>query len=440
MNPIEIGQGKSFKGLAAYLLHDPQRAVTAARVGWVQSFNLDDADPDRAWRLMAATAKSADQLKEAAGVRVGKPAKNTAYHFALTFNPEDNASEAVQRAAAIGALKALGLEHYQALAICHTDSAAPHVHVMVNLISPENGVSAASVQPDGRAAPLSYSRKKFSQFAQAFEREHGLTITEGRLENANKRAQGEKVDARREPRNVYEQKKQETRDPRRDFTRRQFEDQARDLTAAGKEMHERHGTEWDALKASYGSEKKALDADHKKVVPSLIATIKERHKPRWGSMFKRQRDEMRAFDRADRSAIGFIWHAAAVFKERAIAGDALGGFVAAFSQENRRAIVQRKHDRERAKLGQQIRDQISREIQQAKSAQQSERNVARLRYLKACEELKAAQAEARVAQRERWKDHNTRRNAALANVHARGTTLERGQELNMGRGLRLDPN
>lgn len=68
MNPVEIGTGKSFKGLAAYLLHDPAQAQTSARVGWVQSFNLDDADPDRAWRLMAATAKSADQLKEAAGL------------------------------------------------------------------------------------------------------------------------------------------------------------------------------------------------------------------------------------------------------------------------------------------------------------------------------------------------------------------------------------
>ena len=34
MNPVEITTGKSFKGLAAYLLHDAGRAATAERVGW----------------------------------------------------------------------------------------------------------------------------------------------------------------------------------------------------------------------------------------------------------------------------------------------------------------------------------------------------------------------------------------------------------------------
>ncbi|MFO4987113.1 hypothetical protein RCK87_25570, partial [Salmonella enterica subsp. enterica serovar 1,4,[5],12:i:-] len=72
MNPVEIGIGKSFKGLAAYLLHDPGRAATAERVAWSDSFNLDGADAEKAWRLMAATALSADQLKAAAGIKKGR--------------------------------------------------------------------------------------------------------------------------------------------------------------------------------------------------------------------------------------------------------------------------------------------------------------------------------------------------------------------------------
>ena len=325
MNPVEIGTGKSFKGLAAYLLHDPERAASAERVGWVQSFNLDDADPDRAWRLMAATAISADQLKEAAGIKKGKAAKNTAYHFALSFNPVDQPAESVQRAAVDSAIRALGLQEYQAIAISHTDTAHAHVHVMLNLIHPETGLSAASKQPNGQASPLSNSQRKLSQWAQRFEREHGLTVTEGRLENANKRAQGERVGTRREPRNIHERKQGETTDRRRDFTKRQFEDQARDLTAASRAMHELHRTEWDALKGSYGAEKKSRDLEHKRAIPECIEAVKERHKKRWPAMFSRQRDELRDFERGERYAIGRIWHAAAVFRDRALAGDALGG-------------------------------------------------------------------------------------------------------------------
>ena len=65
MTPVEIGQGKSFKGLAAYLLHDPriegeQARTSTERVGWVQSYNLDGVGGEGAWRMMAATAMSAN--------------------------------------------------------------------------------------------------------------------------------------------------------------------------------------------------------------------------------------------------------------------------------------------------------------------------------------------------------------------------------------------
>lgn len=442
MNPVEIGTGKSFKGLAAYLLHDPDRAATAERVGWVQSYNLDDAPPDRAWRLMASTAMSADQIKAAAGVKKGKAAKNTAYHFSLSFDPKDQPSEAVQRAAVEGALKAIGLEQYQALAVAHTDTPHAHVHVMVNLISPEHGVSAASPkQPDGRGSPLSYAQKKLSQWAAAFEREHGLAITQGRLENANRRAEGERVDARRKPRNVYERGKNETVDLRRDFVKRAIDDKARDLSAESRAMHEQHRTAWDALKASYGAEKTARDTSQRRAMPALIERIKESHKPRWGKMFARQRDETRDFERGEKTAIGRVWHAAAVFKDRALAGDALGGFVAAFSPEARRTIVMRKHDRERAKLGAEIREQISREIDALKRSQAQARDQARRRYLEACEQLKRDQAAERDAMRERWQSHNESRKAALANGRSRdvGRGVDIGRDFGLGRGRGFEP-
>ncbi|KNY13056.1 hypothetical protein AKG11_31385 [Shinella sp. SUS2] len=444
MNPVEIGAGKSFKGLAAYILHDVGQAETAERVGWVQSYNLDEASPDRAWRLMAATAMSADQLKEAAGIKKGKPAKNVAYHFSITFNPQEQVSEDVQREAVTGALKALGLDRHQALAASHTDTDHQHVHVMVNLIDPENGFSAASKQPDGSPALMSNTKRKLSKWAQAFEREHGLTVTEGRLANANKRAAGEKVDARRKPRNVYEREKHETTDRRRDFVKRQHDDKARDLTAESRDMHERHRIEWDALKAAYGSEKSAMHGQTGKMIRQTVADTKAEYKPAWGTLFARHRDELRIFERGERSAIGRVWHAAAVFRDRALDGDMLGGFVAAFSKDERRAIVQKKHDREREKLGKQIRAEITQRIEQIRRDQAEAQKQARARFLLSCENLRGDQQQARAAMRERWQEYNADRRMALVTAQSRQAHIVRGQNMGMqrgrGRGMSLDPD
>lgn len=437
MNPVEITTGKSFKGLATYLLHDAGRADTAERVGWAQSFNLDDADPDRAWRLMAATAMSADQLKAAAGIRKGATAKNVVYHFALTFNPEDKPDEALQRQAVASALEAFGLGRYQALAVMHDDTPHKHIHVMVNLIDPETGISAASKQ-GGKAAVLSNMQRKMSRWAEGFEREHGLVVTEGRLENANKRAQGEQVDAKRKPRAVIEQEKRESTDRRDDFKKRVHDKNASELTLRGHDMTEAHKIEWDGMRLSYRTQKQAIDDHGKQDVAERIEAIKADNKKKWAALFMRQRSEKQDFDRGEKSAIGRIWHAAAVMRDRAIDGDLLGGFVAAFSQAERRAIVERKHQREQQDLSQQIRKQIGLQIRAANREQGMGKDDARLRFLKDCTALKKQQDQERVELRKAWQMHNQARKATLAKVQMRGQGQQRGQT--MGRGMVLEPD
>jgi hypothetical protein len=387
---------------------------------------------------MAATAMSADRLKEAAGIKKGKPVVNSVYHLAISFNPGDRPSEETQRAAVKGALSALGLEQYQALAIGHTDTDHAHVHVMVNLIHPENGVSAASKQPGGGPSPLSFAQKKLSKWAQSFEREHGLAVTEGRLANANKRAMGEKVDARRKPRHVWQRAQEETTDRRRDFVKQRLEDQARELTAESRSMHEEHRAEWGGLKGSYEAEKEARQQAHKEAIPELIDAVKQRFKPQWRELFTRQRDEMRIFEQGERTAIGRIWHAAAVFRELALSGDALGGFVAAFSHEERRNMIARKHDEQRKDLGADVADEIAREIRAARRDQAAERTNARTRYLAACDELRARQADERAVMRGKWQAHNAARAVSLAKVRERAVALDLSQGLGMGR--RMEPN
>ena len=138
MNPVELGRGRSFKGLAAYLLHDAsegegEQRSSSERVGWTQSFNLNDAPANKAWPLMAATARSADALKEAAGVRKGGAKNETpVYHYVVTWpeSDSDKISPELRQKAVAESLETLKLDEHQALAIEHTDEAHPHIHVM----------------------------------------------------------------------------------------------------------------------------------------------------------------------------------------------------------------------------------------------------------------------------------------------------------------------
>ena len=55
MVPHVTAGGSSFKGAAAYYLHDKE-AETAERVTWTETINLITSNPETATRVMAATA------------------------------------------------------------------------------------------------------------------------------------------------------------------------------------------------------------------------------------------------------------------------------------------------------------------------------------------------------------------------------------------------
>ena len=443
MNPVEITQGKSFKGLSQYLLQDENRA-TAERVGWVQTFNLADADGDQAWRLMLATANSADALKEAAGIKKGKAVKNAVYHYSLNFNPEDNVTPEIQQRAVAESLKVLGLDDHQALAVEHTDKAHNHIHVMVNLIDPANGMSAASPQmgEDGKKrSKLSNSQRKLSSWAAKFERDNGLTITEGRLANANKRAQGEQVNAQRKKRNVHDRAKAEqTNDRRRDFLKRQQNDRARDIQQKSNELKEAQRVKWDALKQSYHAEKDATKAQMSPAMKAQIATINEAHKPDWRTLFRRQQAERVAFYQQQKTAVGRLWYGAVSVRQMVREGKGFKALQAAFSSVLQRDILMMKQDNERAELSREIRAEITEALTQVKEDFDRQFKDNRTRFLEDCDSLKAENAEEWAEVRNDWKAYNRERREALDTRRDRGESQERGQGLGMGRGRGLTPD
>lgn len=442
MNPVEITQGKSFKGLSAYLLQDENRE-TAERVGWVQTFNLADAEGDQAWRLMLATANSANALKEASGIKKGKAVSNTVYHYSINFNPEDKVTPEIQQRAVAESLKVLGMDAHQALAVEHTDKAHNHIHVMVNLIDPANGMSAASPQmgDDGKKrSKLSNSQRKLSSWAAKFERDNGLNITEGRLANANKRAQGEQVNAQRKKRNVHDrQTVEEKADRRKDFLKRQHDDRAKIIQKKSEELKEKSRLEWDALKQSYAIEQEAIRARMSPVMKAQAAAINDAHKPDWRTLFRHQEAERRTFDQQQKTAIGRIWYGAVSVRQMVREGKGFKALQAAFSGTMQRDILMMKQDNERAELSREIKAEINEAMTQAKEDFDRQFKETRTRFMKDCDSLKSEHDEEWAEIRGDWKAYNTERREAFDTRRDRGETQERGQGLGMGRGRGMTP-
>lgn len=174
--------GRGFRGAQAYYVHD-RDAATSERVGFIELVNLPsnpkdtpERNADRAFAVMAWTASHQSEIKEAAGgSAVGRKLDKPVYTYSLSWAPEDaaKATDAHMKAAALSSLKALGMDDRQAIIIRHNDTQHPHVHVIVNRVHPTTG----------KAASISRDQLKLSTWAQAWEKQHGLTVVRDRVRN-----------------------------------------------------------------------------------------------------------------------------------------------------------------------------------------------------------------------------------------------------------------
>ncbi|WP_423926881.1 relaxase/mobilization nuclease domain-containing protein [Candidatus Palauibacter sp.] len=189
MVPKINGLGRSFAGVAAYCLHDApepddRRPETSERVGWTDTRNLATIRPERAARLMAATAKAAPDLKRLAGAaRGGRKLAKPVLHYSLSWARDETPDRREMSRAVDGSLEALGLEGREALIVAHDDTRHPHVHVIANRVDPETG----------KAAKLGNSKLRLSRWAEGYEREQGRIRCETRAKNNARRRAGEEV-------------------------------------------------------------------------------------------------------------------------------------------------------------------------------------------------------------------------------------------------------
>lgn len=417
MIPKIHAKGSSFKGAAAYLLHDKGRSDTDERVAWTETRNLATDERELAWRIMAATAMDQARLKSKAGVKnTGRKSDKHVMHVSLSWHADEahtlNRDEMMR--AANGALRALGADDRQAMIIAHSDEEHPHVHLLINRVSPE----------DGRHLPSSKEKLKLSEWALAYEKDRGHILCEERAINAEARKRGEYTRAEKDqPRHIFETEAQ-ARVAANDNTSRadqlRDEERAKDaaLSKRSRELHARHQDEWDVLHRAHVQRKAETDQEAEINQGKAKAEVREQYRPLWRDTFHKQQEDMQSFDARESDFLGRVQNTldAVSLRLRVLEGtkgEAIGGaFRALASSGARREAVEIAHAREKAAIERRQRQEEAlraQEVQKARLAAQ-EANVARFEGERAA--LIFAHAADQAKSQAEWRTRTAERKAA----------------------------
>jgi hypothetical protein len=248
MVPAITAGGRSFRGAFLYHAHDKRRdgeavRLTADRVAWVETVNLPTGDPERAWKIMAHTALAQAELKAAAGTKAtGRKLEKPVFAYSIAWHPGERPTKAQMMDAARSSLAAQGLEEHQAIILCHDDEPQAHVHIIVNRVHPATG----------KAAILSNSKLKLSQWAEAYERGRGKILCPQRVTNNARRSRGEFVRHPRTPRPVFEFNRATGNDHLGAvFTATAQRQQDAHLHEIGRTLQRSHARQWRELRQLY---------------------------------------------------------------------------------------------------------------------------------------------------------------------------------------------
>ena len=284
-------KGTSFRGAALYLLHDKE-ASTSERVARTETRNLATKNPEAAWRVMAATAMEAPRLKEEAGIKAtGRKSRSVALHLTLSWHPDEapGLTHDEMIAAADGAVAALKAEGHQALYVIHSDEPQPHVHVLLNRISPD----------DGRLLSSSMEKLALSRWAEAYEKERGHVFCEERVMNNASRSRGNYVRGKADrPRHIYELEAGNDNALWAQKTRQEQLELDLALRKKTDAQREQHATQWKALDAKLAEGKAAIDQASKRARTVAVQKVGQAFEDRFARLMLDQHEERAAF--ADR--------------------------------------------------------------------------------------------------------------------------------------------
>jgi hypothetical protein len=270
MVPVIQPCGKSFKGLATYLTHDPE-AKTAERVGWTHTLNCAHDHVPSAVDEMLWTARNAELLKQEAGIRAGgRATESPVKHFSLNWSPEDMPTKEHMIETAEGYLRHMGWQDHQVLLVAHTDKEYAHVHGMLNCVHPETGLRLND----------DFEQRRTQKWALEYERENGHIYCEQRLKNANEREDG-----------LTRPAWMSFADAQKAFTRDEKELRDNQPILIGEENKSKIANfdEWKKLKDFQRQERQDFFADGKSAFSELRSSIyrevREEYRERWGEFY-----------------------------------------------------------------------------------------------------------------------------------------------------------
>lgn len=345
MVPKVAARGTSFKGAGLYYLHD-KGASSAKRVAFTHTENLATDDPDRALRMMAHTAMRQNEIKAAnGGARTGRKLTYPVYAYSLSWAPDEAPTQDQMIEAARESLTALGLDRHEVLMVAHNDEPQPHIHLIVNRVHPETG----------KAATLSNDHLTLSRWAEAYEKRQGKIRCEERVRNNEARREGRFVKDRRSlgPGHFHR------------WRRDRIMGAAAARKATAENLAAYHAGQRQALADQHAARRETLYEDKEESIRLFRAQLKERNRPKWAQMYRRQREEKKALNEAQKTAYTRLRHhleqrghdprSPNRAGPRALIADAVR---AVFGRDNPHGALTRKHRAERAALVGETRTEI----------------------------------------------------------------------------------
>jgi hypothetical protein len=390
------------------------------RVAWTETRNLASDDPQVAQRIMIATARQADALKAAAGVKpTGRKATaGPVLTYSLAWHP--NEREGLTREemlrAADASLRVLGAQDHQALIVCHTDRSHPHLHIVLCRVHPVTG----------KMLSASNDYRKLSAWAHDYEKFRGAILTPARAKNAEAWAQ-----KRRDEPAADNRRRQDARN--RDAPQEAGSGAARpgetvgsiaDLKALSAAQKMAHRAAWTALAARH---KAARAAAYDKAT-AQIAGITARHRtearPLWAQYFSDRRAEARDHARLERSPLGIVALAMTAAREQRARGEAGGRGLLMLAIANilspalRRATFAAALARDRLALAGRLKGRLDAEIDKVKTARTEALDRHHRAFLRERAALIAAQSADRTKLRAGWQQATSRSQAEARPVPA----------------------
>lgn len=407
-------KGSSFKGAAAYLLHDKGRAVSSDRVAWTDTHNIAINDPDMAWRIMAATALDQDRLKENAGIRsTGRKSNTPVLHLTLAWHPEEKTTlipDEMKQSAA-GAIEALGAKDHQALVIAHNDEAHPHIHILINRVHPE----------DGRMLSSSKEKLNLSRWAEAYEKERGKIYCDERVANNEARDRGEYTRSSKDQhRRLFSEVKDGLELSNDNHTaaeciRKQQREIDAALAAKGRRLSEKHRAEWQTLHKEHNMRTAQMFERARGISAHMAQKIKDAYQPARDELNRKHGDERQLFEMREQKLTGRIHNTIEVIRGRpesskAVEQTRVGDLfrLIASKGERHRALMQlQANDRRNLRRDEQAKAEIAKarikEVSRIKRAQNS------VDFLASRRKLIRAQEQDRKALQQEWRDRHKQR-------------------------------